>query len=248
MNRYLGCLLGLACGDAVGTSVEFEPRGSFEEVTDMNGGGPFNLSPGEWTDDTSMALCFAESLIECDGFDPTDQMERYTKWLKEGYLSSTGECFDIGNTTREAILNFVETGEPYSGSTDPDTAGNGSIMRLAPIPMYYSPYLEKVIEYSAKSSRTTHGAKEAVDASKLFGMMISLALQGKSKEAILFDAGEILGLTDISEKIKDIALGTYKLKTRDEIRSKGYVVESQVHIMVSREYQIIGWIKSNIIT
>lgn len=76
LDRAQGALLGLACGDAVGTTVEFRPRGSFEPLTDMVGGGPFNLKPGQWTDDTTMALCLAESLLECGGFDARDQMER----------------------------------------------------------------------------------------------------------------------------------------------------------------------------
>ena len=69
-DRYRGCLLGLAVGDAVGTTVEFKAPGSFPEVTDMVGGGPFGLEPGQWTDDTSMALCLADSLLESGGFDP----------------------------------------------------------------------------------------------------------------------------------------------------------------------------------
>ena len=106
LDRYRGCLLGLAVGDAIGTSVEFQPRGSFPTVTDMQGGGVFNLKPGQWTDDTSMALCLAESLVECNGFDATDQMNRYLKWYLNGYLSSTGKCFDIGGTTRQALEHF----------------------------------------------------------------------------------------------------------------------------------------------
>jgi ADP-ribosylglycohydrolase len=83
-DRFRGCLLGLATGDAVGTTVEFSPRGSFPPVTDMIGRGPFGLEPGQWTDDTSMALCLATSLLERDGFDPRDQMERYCRWQEEG--------------------------------------------------------------------------------------------------------------------------------------------------------------------
>ena len=71
LDRYKGCLLGLAVGDALGTTLEFRSPGSFEPIDDMIGGGPFGLKPGQWTDDTSMALCLAESLIECKGFDPT---------------------------------------------------------------------------------------------------------------------------------------------------------------------------------
>jgi ADP-ribosylglycohydrolase len=125
-DRVRGALIGLAVGDAVGTTVEFKPPGTFEPVTDMVGGGPFRLRPGEWTDDTSMALCLAESLIECGGFNARDQMERYVKWWKTGYLSSTGKFFDIRNTTREALARFLETGDPFAGSTDPRSADNGS--------------------------------------------------------------------------------------------------------------------------
>jgi ADP-ribosyl-[dinitrogen reductase] hydrolase len=95
-NRYHGALLGLAAGDALGTTLEFKPPGTFVSIRDMTGGGPFNLQPGQWTDDTSMALCLAESLVHCRGFDPKDQMDRYVRWWREGYLSCTGRCFDIG--------------------------------------------------------------------------------------------------------------------------------------------------------
>ena len=103
ISRYRGSLLGLAVGDALGTTLEFKSPGTFTPITDMVGGGPFNLEPGEWTDDTSMALCLAESLIEKEKFDPSDQMQRYLKWSREGYLSSNGKCFDIGMTVRNVL-------------------------------------------------------------------------------------------------------------------------------------------------
>ncbi len=226
-SQFQGCLLGLACGDAVGTTVEFKARGTFTPVTDMTGGGPFRLLPGEWTDDTSMALCLAVSLLERGGFDPQDQMERYTRWQQEGYLSSNGVCFDIGNTVAGALRRYRESGEPYSGSTDPYTAGNGSIMRLAPVPMYYVEDLEQVAYYSAESSRTTHGTREAVDACRLFGVMIALALRGENKEAILFESqSRARPLEKLAPSIEEIASGAYKDKGRGEIRGSGYVVES----------------------
>ena len=119
LDRYRGCLLGLGAGDALGTTLEFNSPGSCTPINDMGGGGPFGLKPGQWTDDTSMALCLAESLVECGGFDAADQMQRYVRWYREGHLSSTGRCFDIGNTCRAAIESFAQTGEPFSGSTDP---------------------------------------------------------------------------------------------------------------------------------
>src|SRR5215831_13959691 len=138
-DRYEGTLLALACGDAIGTTVEFSPRGSFSPVQGMVGGGPFSLKPGQWTDDTSMALCLAESLIERQGFDARDQMVRYLNWWRWGYLSSTGDCFDIGMTTKAALARFEETGEPFAGSVDPQAAGNGSLMRLAPVVLCFYP-------------------------------------------------------------------------------------------------------------
>ena len=118
-HRFRGCLLGLACGDAVGTAVEFHRRGSFPPLTDMIGGAYFQLKPGQWTDDTSMALCLATSLTELNRFDPADQMRGYCKWVDEGYLSSNGRCLDVGNTVYDALERFRQTGEPFSGSTDP---------------------------------------------------------------------------------------------------------------------------------
>ena len=81
------------------------------------------MEPGQWTDDTSMALCLAASLIERGRFDPMDQMQRYVRWRDEGYLSSTGECFDIGYTIESALSRFADSGEPFAGSSDPYSAG-----------------------------------------------------------------------------------------------------------------------------
>jgi ADP-ribosyl-[dinitrogen reductase] hydrolase len=134
LDQFRGCLLGLACGDAVGTTIEFRHRGSFTPLSDMVGGGPFRLTPGQWTDDTSMALCLAASLTELGCFDAKDQMTRYVRWWQHGYYSSTGACFDIGNTTASALSAFGRTGNPFSGPTHERSLGNGSIMRLAPVP------------------------------------------------------------------------------------------------------------------
>lgn len=223
LNRFQGCLLGLAIGDAVGTTVEFMPRGSFSIITDMLGGGPFNLKPGQWTDDTSMALCLATSIVEKKGHDPLDQMQRYMHWCKDGYMSSTGKCFDIGRTVLEALGNFEITGDPNSGPTRKNSAGNGSLMRLAPVPMFYAPDLEKAMFFSGESSRTTHGATEAVEACNLFGSILVKALEGKNKSQILFD-NDVRNIT--SQKILDISKGAYISKVIDQIQSTGYVIES----------------------
>ena len=222
-NRFRGCLLGLAVGDAIGTTVEFLPRGSFEPLTDMIGGGPFHLKAGQWTDDTSMALCLATSLVERGGFDARDQMERYCRWAATGYLSSTGTCFDIGNTVASALRRFRQTGEPFAGSSDPWSAGNGCIMRLAPIAMFYFPDIDAAEQFAAESSRTTHGAQECLDASRLLARIIVRALSDRPKDEVaLADCESFMG----SPKIVAIARGDYLRKTESAIRGSGYVVES----------------------
>lgn len=221
-DRFRGCLLRLAVGDAVGTTLEFKSPGSFKPISDMIGGGPFRLKPGEWTDDTSMALCLATSLVEKNGFDPKDQMDRYCRWWKEGYLSSNGRCFDIGNTVATALARYGQTRDPIAGSTSPRSAGNGSIMRLAPVPMFYHPDLVKTVHYSAESSRTTHGAPECIDACRLLAGIIYRALCGQSKENILGEADSFHG----EPKIMMIANREYRNKAIEEIRGSGYVVES----------------------
>jgi ADP-ribosyl-[dinitrogen reductase] hydrolase len=222
-DRFRGCLLGLACGDAVGTAVEFCARGQFAPVTDMVGGGVFGLRPGEWTDDTSMALCLASSLAELARFDPADQMRRYWKWVDDGYLSSNGRCFDVGNTVYDALERFRQTGEPFSGSTDPWSAGNGCIMRLAPVPMFFYPDREQAVEMSGQSARTTHGAAECVEACRLLGGILVRALAGASKEEALLDHG-VTGLA--CETIRAIARGDYRAKSEGEVAGSGYVVRS----------------------
>ena len=130
---------GLATGDALGTALEFKQPGTFTPIDDMIGRGRSGFEARQWTDDTSMALCLATSLIETGGFDPLDQMQRYVRWFREGYMSSTGECFDIGeHHARRAVPLRTLRRDPFAGSTNPNAAGNGSLMRLAPVPMRHA--------------------------------------------------------------------------------------------------------------
>lgn len=223
LDRFRGCLLGLACGDAVGTTVEFQPRGSFEPVTDMVGGGTFRLKPGEWTDDTSMALCLATSLTELGRFDPADQMRRYLRWMDDGYLSSNGICFDVGNATFDALERFRATGEPFCGSTDSHTSGNGCLMRLAPVAMFFHPNKELAVRMSGESARTTHGSVECIDCSRLLGGILVRALSGANKKSIALNhqVGDF-----VSNQVNSIARGDYRSKTEQEISGSGYVVRS----------------------
>ena len=229
-DRFRGCLLGLAAGDALGTTLEFKRPGTFQPIEDMIGGGPFGLRPGQWTDDTSMALCLASSLIEMGGFDPKDQMNRYVRWRDQGYLSSNGECFDIGNTIADALSTYDDTRESYAGSIDPYSAGNGSLMRLAPVPMYFSHNPAEAIDRSADSSRTTHGAQEAVDACRYFAGLLVGALTGVDKETLLgpryCPVEGLWGRSPLAEKIAAIADGAFKHREPPDIKGSGYVVQS----------------------
>lgn len=221
LSRYRGSLLGLAAGDALGTTLEFSPPGSFQPIDDMLGGGPFGLEPGQWTDDTSLALCLAESLVETGRLDPVDQLQRYVRWYREGHLSSTGRLFDIGNATRAALERFERTGDPRAGSTDGATAGNGSLMRLAPVPLYFAGSVEAASAAAAESSLTTHGAPAAVDACRYFGLVLARAVRGAAKKEVL--APVELGLVP---EVAAVAAGSFREKEPPAIRGSGYVVES----------------------
>jgi hypothetical protein len=167
------------------TTLEFRRPGTFAPLGDLVGGGPFDLPAGAWTDDTSMALCLAESLVECGGFDPVDQLERYVRWYRHGHLASTGRCVDIGNTVRAALERFERTREPSCGSTAPETAGNGSLMRLAPVALAWARRPRDAVRLAADSSRTTHAAREAVDACRYLSALLVGALQGVPKDDLL---------------------------------------------------------------
>ncbi|MGV8960119.1 MAG: ADP-ribosylglycohydrolase family protein [Stenotrophomonas sp.] len=221
-ERYLGCMLGLACGDAVGTTVEFSPRGSFEPVTGMVGGGPFELHPGQWTDDTSMALCLAESLLECGGLNPADQLRRYVRWWQEGHLSSTGECFDIGTTVAGALFFHLRNGDIQADTGDPMMAGNGSLMRLAPAVLWCYPDRERAVEHAALSSLTTHTAAEAVDCCRLLAAVLCNALDGRPRHELLTDTARFT----TEPKVRELAEGHYRTKAREQICGSGYSVQS----------------------
>lgn len=229
-GRYEGCLLGLAAGDALGTTLEFKAPGTFEPLTDMVGGGPFRLPPGAWTDDTSMALCLAESLVECGGFDAADQMERYIRWWREGHLSSTGFCFDIGGTTAYALQAYIRTEDPFSGSTSPRAAGNGSLMRLAPAPLFFAEQPEQAVRMSAESSRTTHGAATCLDACRYYGGLIVGALRGVSKAELLAPryapAPGLWEREPLCAEVDEVAAGSFARKEPPAIVGSGYVVKS----------------------
>lgn len=220
-KRHLGSMLGLATADALGTTLEFSTRDSLPYQTEMTGGGPFKLPIGCWTDDTSMALAMAESLVHANGFNPENIMKRFVNWRDWGMYSPTGECFDIGTTVSRALNNYEATGNAYAGGRGPENAGNGALMRLAPVVLFARKDTNLLVDLADKQSRLTHGAPESIESCQLMALMVADALNGKTREDVMRTrtwGGEA--------KVAAIAAGEWRGKSRDEIKSTGYVIDT----------------------
>ena len=157
-------------------------------------------------------------------------MSLYVRWWQEGYLSSTGSCFDIGNATADALRRYRQSDHALAGSTAPQTAGNGSLMRLAPVAMFFAADPELAIRLCGESSRTTHGARTCIDACRYFGGLIVGALRGATKEELLSERYcPVVGLWErapLCTEIAEIAAGSFKRLEPPNIVGSGYVVKS----------------------
>lgn len=220
-DRSRGALLGLAIGDAIGTTLEFRPPGSFAPLTDMVGGGHFCLKKGYWTDDTSMALCLGHSLVACQRFDATDQMQRYCDWLDNGYMSSIGTCFDVGVTVSSALRRFQKTGNPYAGAKSRWSSGNGSIMRLAPIAIACAHDVAAAQRLAAASSRTTHAAPLCLDSCGLLATVLIQLLRGYGKSGL-----QPSDYTASSHEVEQLQRGHWQQKSYQQLKGTGYVIDS----------------------
>ncbi|WP_434658790.1 ADP-ribosylglycohydrolase family protein [Sulfurimonas sp. NW9] len=220
-NKIVGSLIGLAVGDALGAPYEFK-KPSYEVSSHFVEGGAHSISIGEWTDDTSMALCLAQSLIENNGFNAKDQMDKYVSWEEDGYFSTRSQCFDIGNTVARALSTYRRTKEPFSGITGDANSGNGSLMRLAPIVLLYYKDINKLIKYASLSSKTTHKSQLAVDACIYYAQLIAGAVKGYSKEKLL--SNEFIDIQDIRKEVLNVINGSYK---EDKVyKPTGYVIDT----------------------
>ena len=216
-------MLGLAAGDALGTTLEFKPRDRYEPLTDIVGGGPFDLPAGCWTDDTSMAMALADSLATTGEFDARDLMQRFVSWWRDGKYSPTGTCFDIGITTSRALAHFESSGDPFAGSTDPESAGNGSLMRVSPVAVWGLDRTEAEMRRVAREqSRTTHAAPQCLDACEAYAVMLAEAIRSGDRDAA-YSAG---ASCEVGEPILGILRGEWRDKPRHAIASSGYVVHS----------------------
>jgi ADP-ribosylglycohydrolase len=234
LDRKRGTLLGLSVGDALGAAVEFEAPGRFAPVTEYRGGGPHGLGPGEWTDDTSMALALADSIAET-GWDLDDQAQRYLEWWRQGKYSVTDHCFDIGRTTLTALMRFERTGDARrSGDADESASGNGSIMRLAPVPIAYASLfpdrLADLMEKAAESSLPTHASPQCVSGCLYLTLVLCGFIHGLPREIVFSSEWEhsqwLLANYTLHPEIEAVVQGSYRTKRPPKIRGSGYVVES----------------------
>lgn len=232
-GRRMGAMLGLAVGDALGAAVEFEPRGTFAPVTGFRGGGPHGIGPGEWTDDTSLALALADSLA-FHGFDPADQARRYLAWWREGAYSVNGRCFDIGIATREALWRIADGADAATAGDPADhKSGNGSIMRLAPIPIHYLDLfpgdVPSLASYAAASSATTHRSAKCLSACRYLALVLAALMSGRDREEVLAPDWPVLDAlhrsSALDPEILAVARGRFR-RPASEIRGSGYVVDS----------------------
>lgn len=233
-DRRRGALIGLAVGDALGAAVEFKSPGSFAPVTGYRNGGPHRLEAGEWSDDTSMALALADS-IAAVGWDLNDQASRYAEWWKTGKYSVNGRCFDIGITTSGALRNFVAKKNALtSGDRSDRASGNGSIMRLAPVPIrfghLYADQLEELSRLAEESSLPTHASDQCVSACRYLATILAALIQGQDRDEVLSSEWPALQrLNDIKPlhpMIQEIAHGGFRKKQPPAIQGSGWVVKS----------------------
>ncbi|WP_238154195.1 ADP-ribosylglycohydrolase family protein [Synechococcus elongatus] len=208
--------LSLAIGDALGAPVEFKKPGSFEPITGYRDGGPFNLKAGQWTDDSSMALCLAESLLACGKLDLKDNLDRYCRWWQHGENSVIGDCFDIGNGTHSALSHYLRTGEVEAGGLN--ALGNGALMRMAPIPIWSNQDIADAIDLAQQSSVTTHRHPQAIALSGYFAELLVRALQGESKADLL--SGHWYQHPDA--EIVEVVRGSWQTSTN--IRAQGHAL------------------------
>ena len=227
IDRRRGALVGLAVGDALGAAVEFRKPGTFQSVTGYRGGGPHGLNAGEWTDDTSMALALADS-IGAVGWDLNDQARRYLRWWRDGEYSVTGRCFDIGLTTVAALDRFEKQQDALaSGDPSARASGNGSIMRLAPVPIRYADLfpdrLEELGRLAVESSLPTHASPQCLSACRYMTLVLCGLLQGLDREEVLSPTWEpVRALQDLEPwhpEVAEVAAGSFRRRQPPEIRA-----------------------------
>ena len=221
-DRVAGAFVGLAVGDALGAPVEFCRRGTFEEVTEYRAGGKFDLPAGAWTDDTAMALCLAQSLIEEGELNAEDLLKRFSRWLEKGENTSTGESVGVGQNTLRTLGDFWRKGTLVAERFGSKNEGNGSLMRLSPIACHAYKDLPKVRELAGAQSRTTHASDIADECCQYLGELLARLIDGQAYE---FAKAELLK-SEWNYPVNSVLKADYHGASESEIKSTGYVIDT----------------------
>ena len=270
-SRMFGCLYGHAVGDAIGAPYEFQNRDSYKYTSEMEYCKTFNLPAGSWTDDTSMMLCIAASLVKNGDLDWKDVAGNFVNWYRKGmsrkrlgvtkhiglrcgrfligYMSVNGTCFDIGNGIRSALVTWISKMDHKlplpalpNENRGANTSGNGSIMRLSPIPIFFWRESATVILYKvALSSRITHSSALSLDGCMLMAAYLIRFIRATDdttpwsrkqtvmhpSTGLLGTSGTVMSLPLETDEIKEIHLqASYKTKDRSQIKTSGFVVHT----------------------
>ncbi len=183
-GKAIAAMLGQACGGAVGVSTMHRRRGSFAPVTDMRGGGPFGLMPGQFSGDVSLSLCTAESLIANQPFDPTATMRSYLRWFRRGHLSSNGLSFGFSPASRSALETFEANPNAVPGNATVGSDGE-PLLRSAPVAIIYRKVPPTARDIASRVAKLTHGHPMAADATKLAAIYTHRAFEGTDRFDIL---------------------------------------------------------------
>lgn len=151
-----GMMLGLAVGDALGAGQAGRARDGNAAPAEMTGGGPHDLAPGQWTDETAQAMCLAQMLRSANGWDAEDAMKRFINWRDYGYLSATRVCFGMDADVATALRRFEATRNPYAGGADEADRGAAGITRLAPVVLAYGGAVNSAMAVAQLQCRLTH--------------------------------------------------------------------------------------------
>lgn len=227
---FRGTLFGGAVGDALGISNELRNGPAIQQINDIVGGGIFGVAPGTWTDDTSLMLCVADSLIEQQGFDAHDQANRFVRWWRDGYLACGGRTYDIGNVTTMALFHYMQTGIPQSKVTSDHAAGTGALIRMAPLGLFYAAHPNELVEYAKRSSMITHAAPTAVHAGQLVALMIARALYCTDKDQLVLNQW---WCEPLDPAVAEVMSGSYRYRQPPDIHNSTHVVRTLEAVMWS---------------
>ena len=206
--RFVGALTGLAVGDALAAATQERTPGNFVPVQELLGGGPYDLPVGAWTDDTAMALCLAESLLERGGFDARDQMQRYARWQQHGHLSATGHAVGVTASTTRALALAKWQRKLFSGSHDPSQLDPEPLSRVASAVMFFYATPQVAVHQACEAARTTCQAPLVLDSCRLFAALLYGSLAGRSKAGIFVPGSEILDVSRLRPTVTALATET----------------------------------------